>query len=102
MTRHDKLVRDLIPDIIRASGRHASTHTADDVEYGTRLREKLAEEVEEYLADESIEEMADLFEVIDAILERQGWSRETVAAEQRRKREARGGFSQRIVLEETI
>ena len=101
MTRHDKLVRDLIPEIIRASGRLAVTHTADDAEYATRLREKLAEEVQEYLAAESLEEMADLFEVLGAILEFKGWSSETVAGEQQRKREARGGFSRRIVLEET-
>ncbi len=101
MTRHDKLVRDLIPEIIRADGRVALIHTADDAEFAVRLREKLSEEVQEYLAAESLEEMADLFEVIEAILELNGWSFEAVAAEQQRKREARGGFRRRIVLEET-
>jgi predicted house-cleaning noncanonical NTP pyrophosphatase (MazG superfamily) len=102
VTRHDKLVRDLIPDIIRASGRHAVTHTADDGEYAARLKEKLAEELQEYLDAESIEEMADLFEVISAILDLKGWSFDDVYAEQQRKREARGGFAQRLVLEETL
>ena len=102
MPRHDKLVRDLIPDIIRASGRRAVTHTAGEAEYAARLHEKLTEEVQEYLAAESLEEMADLFEVIAAILELKGWSFESVSAEQQRKRESRGGFSGRIVLEETL
>ena len=101
MTRHDKLVRDLIPEIIRADGRVAITHTADDAEYAARLNEKLAEELHEYLAAESLEEMADLFEVIQAILELKSWTFESVLAEQRRKRMVRGGFARRVVLDET-
>lgn len=101
MPRHDKLVRDLIPDIIRASGRTPITHTATDAEFAARLREKLAEELQEYLAAESLEEMADLFEVIHAILDSKGWSFEAVREEQQRKRQARGAFAQRVVLEET-
>jgi predicted house-cleaning noncanonical NTP pyrophosphatase (MazG superfamily) len=44
-----KLVRDKIPDIIRKEGRRAMTHIASDVEFRVALRQKLQEEVDEFL-----------------------------------------------------
>ncbi len=98
--RYDKLVRDKIPDIIREKGGTPMTHVADDAEYAEKLKAKLLEEANEYAVADSLEEMADVFEVITAILELKGWTIEQVVAEQQKKRDERGAFKERIVLEE--
>lgn len=98
--RYDKLVRDKIPDIIRSKGRDPATHIADEAEYWEKLKEKLIEEFDEFQRDENVEEMADLLEVIDAILEFKGFSRGDVERMKAKKAEERGGFRGRIILEE--
>ncbi len=96
---YNKLVRDNIPEIIRSRGEEPVTHIADDVEYWRRLKEKLREEVEEFLNDETEEELADIFEVIDALIEHKGFRREEIELLQSQKAEKRGKFESRIVLD---
>ena len=98
---YHKLVRDKIPEIIKAKGEMAMTHIADDAEYGIKLYEKLEEEVAEYLKDESVGEIADILEVIDAIAEYKGFSQEEILATKQKKAENRGRFEQRIILDES-
>jgi len=96
-----KLVRDKIPDIIRSKGETAVTHIADDTEYQTKLREKVSEELAEFDAKPCAEEMADLQEVCEALTKAHGISWEEVQELKKKKREERGGFEQRIILDET-
>lgn len=62
-----KLVRDRIPEIIQEDGKTPIIRIVDEEEYVRELDRKLCEEVEEYRADGSIEEMADVLEVLQAI-----------------------------------
>lgn len=94
--RKGKLVRDHIPQIIIADGKKPITRILDDEEYLNELDQKLNEEVAEYQADKSIEEMADVLEVLFAICEARGHSVEDLMEVRNAKREKRGGFEKRI------
>lgn len=91
-----KLVRDKIPEIIRADGKKPITRTLDTEEYLEELDKKLNEEIAEYQADKSLEEMADVLEVLFAICEARGHSVEELMEVREAKREKRGGFEERI------
>jgi predicted house-cleaning noncanonical NTP pyrophosphatase (MazG superfamily) len=93
-----KLVRDRIPEIIRAEGLEPVIYTADAEEYGARLRDKLQEEVAEFIAsDNDAEELADILEVLYALAGLAGTSREELEKLRAVKAEKRGGFTDRIV-----
>ena len=96
---HNKLVRDRIPQIIMQSGKTCITRTLSDDEYISALDAKLREEMNEYLADGSMEELADLLEVMMAAAEARGHTFAEVEAIRRDKAEKRGGFRERIWLE---
>jgi len=99
--QHDKLVRDRIVEIIEARGDKPTWHTADTQEYKERLHTKLAEEVNEYLESGSPEELADILEVIHSLTALIGIPREQLELIQKEKRDERGGFEKRTILEET-
>lgn len=69
-----KLVRDRIPEIIRNDGKKPIIEILSNEEYLKELDKKLNEEVAEYQADKSIEEMADILEVLYAVCEARGHS----------------------------
>jgi predicted house-cleaning noncanonical NTP pyrophosphatase (MazG superfamily) len=95
---YPKLVRDKIPDIIRAEGRTPEVRTADANEYWTRLREKLREEVAEFLESEDTTELADILEVIDAIALVKGIDPTKLRELKTKKSSTRGGFAGRVIL----
>jgi len=97
--RHEKLVRNLIPEIIEASGKRAVTRTLSHEEYLAALDVKLNEELAEYQADKSMEELADLLEVMMAVAEARGHDFGEVEAIRRDKAVKRGGFRERVWLE---
>ena len=101
MTRYDKLVRDKIPEVIRRKGIEPKTHIATDEEYWAKLKDKLTEEVKEFLASENAEEIADILEVIEAICDRKGFRMEEVLRLKSVKLEQRGAFKEKIILEES-
>lgn len=96
MMKQGKLVRDNIPQIILADGKTPITRILTDEEYLVELDKKLTEEVTEYQADKSLEEMADVLEVLLAICEARGHSVEQLMEVCNQKREQRGGFKQKI------
>lgn len=98
MTVYNKLVRDKIPDMIRRQGAQPTVRILDDQEYTCSLEGKLDEEVAEYHRDKNVEELADILEVVFALAENLGVSREELMDVYREKNEKRGGFSKRIFL----
>lgn len=96
--RYDKLVRDKIPSLIRESGETPITRVLEDEEYRLQLEKKLDEEVQEFHSGRNIEELADILEVVLALNESLGSTKEDLIAAYQQKREARGGFSDRIFL----
>lgn len=98
----NKLVRDNIPEIIEKNGEKAYIRILDDVEYKNQLDIKLQEEVNEYLQDDNIEELADIVEVIYAILDSKNVKLEEFERVRKEKAITRGAFSKKIFLEKTI
>ena len=94
--KEGKLVRDKIPEIIIADGKKPIIRILDNDEYLQELDKKLNEEIAEYQADKSIEEMADALEVLFAICEARGYSIGELMKVRNSKRDKRGGFEKKI------
>ena len=95
-----KLVRDRIPQIIREDGAEPVTYIAGPEEYRNRLRDKLGEEVAEFLeADDAKapEELADVLEVVHALAAVLGVDVGQLEKIREVKASERGGFADRIV-----
>lgn len=96
-----KLVRDRIPDIIRAKGETPDVRRAEPGEMPALLGRKLVEEATEFAAAtdrrDRLEELADVLEVVDTAARANGSDFDTVLALAVAKRETRGGFNERWV-----
>ena len=97
---YNKLVRDRIPEIIEASGKSCVTEILPDEAYLRMLDTKLDEELAEYHADQNIEELADLMEVIRACAVARGYTIEQLEQVRAEKAAKRGGFEKKILLKE--
>jgi len=97
---YNKLVRDKIPQIIKQSGKQAIIEEVFGKEYLELLNAKLGEELQEYIESESVEELADLVEVIYAILEYKDVSLREFEVIRNRKVEERGAFKKKLLLKE--
>lgn len=93
-----KLIRDKIPEIIAASGGTAEFRTLSQEEYALYLEAKLDEEVGEFHRDHNAEELADILEVVYALADFIGVSKEQLLQTYRKKHNARGGFEKRLLL----
>ena len=101
-TAYHKLVRDRIPQIIEASGRQAVVQAVDPDARLLLLEEKLKEELAEYLQSRSLEELADLLEVMHGVVECSGHAWGDVESIRNAKRQERGGFEQGVLLLEVV
>ena len=106
MSEYPKLVRDRIPEIIKEKTGTEPVYEMleSDSEFLGALLKKATEEAAELRAasnDKNMEEeIADLFEVLDAILALKGRLAEDIRLIQQKKREQRGGFEKRILMQE--
>ena len=100
--KYHKLVRDRIPEIIEKDGKRCVYSVLSREDYLSLLDLKLNEELAEYQESKSMEELADLLEVLRAVAAARGSSIEEVEQIRIQKAEKRGGFEKRLLLEEVI
>ena len=101
-TIYNKLIRDNIPEFIRGHGKTPVVRVLDDSDYIAALNEKLHEEVAEYMADNSIEELCDILEVVYAIAVAKGHSASEINALRTNKNTKNGAFEKKLFLEKVV
>ena len=99
---YHKLVRDRIPEIIEADGKVCICETLSDEDYLCLLDRKLNEELAEFQECKSLEELADLLEVIQAVVKARGWTLEELEQARADKAAKRGGLEKKILLKEVL
>ena len=99
-TTYNKLVRDRIPEIIASDGKTCVCETLSDEDSLRLLDAKLTEELSEYQESRSLEELADLLEVLRAVAKARGWTWEELEQARQDKAAKRGGFEKKILLKE--
>ena len=101
-TVYNKLVRDHIPDIIKANGQTPLVRTLDEADFLSALDQKFREEMNEYLASGSLEELCDVLEVAHAIAKVRGYSEHDIDKLRSEKNKTNGAFEKRLFLERVI
>ena len=99
MKIYNKLVRDNIPEIMVNNGAKPITRILNDEEYLLELNKKLLEEVNEYLESGDILEIADIEEVLLAIIKTKDISLDEFNKIRIEKVNKRGSFDKKIFLE---
>lgn len=96
---YNKLVRDKIPEEInKIEGRKCNYKILNKEEYLQELDNKLFEEAHEFVEEHSVEELADLMEVVFAIMEIKNMSIEDIEKARESKKIKKGAFKDRIYL----
>lgn len=100
--KYNKLIRDRIPEIIEASGKKAVVEKVEGKELLDLLNKKLFEELKEYEESGEVEELADLVEVVQAILDYKDISIEEFNKLREKKNISRGAFKEGLLLIEVV
>lgn len=96
---YNKLVRDKIPvEINNVKGRKANYRVLNDNEYLQELHKKLFEEAHEFIEEHSVEELADLIEVIEAIMKEKNILHKDVEIAREHKNKKKGSFKDKVYL----
>lgn len=103
MKIYNKLVRDNIPNIIKASGKSCAYRKASEEERLSYIARKLLEETHElvnsHTKESILEELADLTEVIKLLMKELNISHEELTEAQIEKIKSKGGFNDFVILE---
>lgn len=99
---YNKLVRDKIPNIIEASSKKAIWSIASDDVYYQKLKDKLVEELDEFLKSDAIEELADLVEVVEAILATKSVTISQFNDIRAKKNQQKGAFTKKFILNSVV
>jgi len=100
--KYDKLVRDRIPEVLDSLSKVYEISHADNDSFKQYLAKKLNEEVNEFIENPCIEELADIQEVVYGILKAYDWDNVKLVEKVEQKRSLRGSFSKGIILKEVI
>ncbi len=95
---YNKLVRDRIPEEInKEPGKKCKYRILNDEEYLRELNKKIIEEANEFVEENSIEELGDLMEVIKTIMNIKGYNIEEVNQVMRDKENRKGAFNKKFI-----
>lgn len=100
--KYDKLVRNKIPDVLDSLNKVYEVSHADNEAFKKYLVKKLNEEMEEFIENPCIEELADIQEVVYGILMAYDWDNVKLVEKVEQKRQLRGSFSKGIILKEVV
>lgn len=99
---YNKLVRDKIPEIMRATGEEPKVRTLSEDEFKQQVRLKLLADAGEVRVaktrEELIKELADVLEIVEAIAAIENVPLDEIHRTQSTRRAERGGFGGRIYL----
>ncbi len=95
---YHKAIRDKIPELIKSSGKSCHTRTLTDSEFLAALERKLTEEIHEYNESRSVEELADILEVVFRIADLKGTPVDSLEAIRKEKSNKCGKFSKNLFL----
>lgn len=98
MKIYNKLIRDNIPEIIEKDGKTCDIKILNNEEYLQELNLKLQEEIKEYLESGDIEELADIEEVLRALLDVKNCSYDNFENIRNNKVSKNGAFKKKIYL----
>lgn len=102
MKVYNKLVRDNIPEIMIKNGATPITRILNDEEYFEELKKKLLEETNEFLESNDIVEIADIEEVLLAILKYKNYTFKDLEKIRQEKAIKKGTFTKKLFLEKEI
>jgi len=94
----EKLVRDKMPQIIKMRGDDVKTRIAGKKEFWEKLKEKLKEEVNDFVKTENEEELADIYEVLNEIYKIKGLTKSKLAKIREEKKKLKGSYRNKIIL----
>lgn len=96
---YNKLARDKVPTLIKASGKQPHTRILSEQEYIQALHEKLQEKVFLFTATDSLEELADILELVHTLAKTHHITPRELETIRACKARSEGGFKERIFLE---
>lgn len=103
---YNKLIRDRIPEITLDDGWQSTTKVLNKKDFIIELKKKILEEAKELNEGKGdknlVEELADIQEIIDAILAEKSVKFSNFQSQKLEKRKKRGGFKKKLFLIKTI
>jgi predicted house-cleaning noncanonical NTP pyrophosphatase (MazG superfamily) len=98
MKVYDKLIRDKIPEVLESLNKNYAVKIVEGEELLPYLKAKLFEETGEFSKEPSVEELADILEVIEALAVSLGSNLTEVLEAKAKKQAERGGFTKGLIL----
>lgn len=90
-----KLVRERVPERMRAEGQDVEVCQLGEREYRSALRSCLSEAVRDFLMRPDLERLAELQDLLDAVRKAQGFTRKQLDEARRQLKEQLGGYEAR-------
>ena len=95
-----RLVRDKIPELMRAKGGKPRTRVAGQAEYRRRLARELMEEAIGYSNDPKLEGLADVLEVVNSLCLAHRTTFARLEKVRKARAKAKGAYRKRIILDD--